>query len=308
MSCGAQTDNQGVRTAGISINVMEVQKTYSYDQTLQSKPVLSVMGESMALTDSCETVMSLVDSVITKYGFLKRGKDVSSNLKDSTFEPTNVIDIVRTDKSGVESKYLAIVDADDNRLYVLAKDGKRLKETPIADCNLAGRIISIALPAASANADTAQVAVAEPEFDIEEYLRKRKETEAKVLSMLDGCKIESAYLVDPQADKAEKIQGFSIIDKSKENPKPALVSLLCDTASYVNSNIVNNCAFMPDVAFVVEKNGQRVEFLLSFYCQAVVFYTPEEQVRRDFSPKYDEILKAVIEYFPTDNYIKHYIR
>ncbi len=297
LSCMAQQTGQ---TSIVSLKMFDAQKVITWDDNFQPRQTLTVDEFPFELGGGYESIANHLDSIVAKHGFLKKGRGLSDILSDTSFVPTNVLDVTLVDaKSDIVKNYV-VMDEHSNKLYILVKNGKKSKETPIvSDITLSRLIWSIIIP------PIPEV----PDFDAEEIKAKREVAEKYVASVLDGGEIKSAYLLDPNADKEEKIRGFSVIHCSDEIPENHLVSILSGSTSYVYSNVAKNCVFLPDVALAIEKDGQSIDVLIAFYCGTIGFYTSDFSVAKELSSKgYEEVLSSVMKFFPNDEYLKHYKR
>lgn len=86
--------------------------------------------------------------------------------------------------------------------------------------------------------------------------------------------------------------------------KDACVATLTYSKSFVKSNMVKECTFLPDVAIVFFSKGQKVTFAYSFYCDLCRFIRDEKYQELDGELIRKSVLQMAGEVFAKDRYLR----
>ncbi len=119
------------------------------------------------------------------------------------------------------------------------------------------------------------------------------------------------YLLDPMVEDTTVLRLGDIAEilSFKMDTVSERVDLLKQTLlnpkSFVHSNMVKECTFLPDVAACIYSNNGNVYFYNSFYCDLCRFYIEEKYQEIDSELIRKTILGIVCGVFPNDRYLRN---
>lgn len=116
-------------------------------------------------------------------------------------------------------------------------------------------------------------------------------------------------LLDPMSeDSLHCLQGLGeVLDMVKDTMterKDACIATLSYGKSFVKSDMVKECTFLPDIAICFYSKGQRVDFAYSFYCDLCRFIRGDKYQELDGELVRKTILQMACEVFPKDRYLR----
>lgn len=123
----------------------------------------------------------------------------------------------------------------------------------------------------------------------------------------------TVLLIDPWSDATDDwMDGYGEVLNStsaKNNElKDALYRVLANPNAFEIHEIIKDCAFMPDVAFVFHKKKGSVIVAYSFYCDVCRFSRGEKYIDFDGELVRLEILELMAKAYPKDRYIRYLIK
>jgi len=130
-----------------------------------------------------------------------------------------------------------------------------------------------------------------------------------VVEAISSWKLERIMLVDPMKNVAPSIHGCSIVavcDTVSKEQSVEIRSLLLDSDSYKQSQIVKNATFLPDYACRFVKGDEVVDVLVALYCDDIKVYHLEKEFTLDITPSHTAFASFIKQVFPNDKYIKKY--
>lgn len=299
-SCTAHaTDATSDDSDSICVIKYDVKKETHFDYSYRKLPYLHIINSTNKLTFEDNEVMCSVNNLINKYG-LSTTKTTSQNLFRDDYIPSIVVSIKKYNKESkvMASNCMIVADPEEQKLHIVkVLSNNKFKETPIIEGTDAVELVNSIkkhFPIADKDNEKDSKDIVSVDNDSQPYSELKMNTTA-------------VYLLDPNEDKKEKIHTFSIIEKSNKVGKVQdLAELIFDNKSYKHGNVVTNSTFLPDIAFLINKDNSKCDVLVSFYCNELIIYEGNNEKRLDFTPIKDKLVEWAISYFPNDEFLKKY--
>lgn len=133
--------------------------------------------------------------------------------------------------------------------------------------------------------------------------------ERQYLDVIEHCDSIRWLLLDPMSeDSLFCLQGLGepldIVKDTVAERKDACIATLSYSKSFVKSDMVKECTFLPDIAIFFYSKGQRVDFAYSFYCDLCRFIRGDKYQELDGELVRKTILQMACEVFPRDRYLR----
>lgn len=133
--------------------------------------------------------------------------------------------------------------------------------------------------------------------------------ERQYLDVIENSDSIRWFLLDPMSeDSLFCLHGLGevldIVKDTVEERKDACIATLSYGKSFVKSDMVKECTFLPDVAIFFYAKGQRVDFAYSFYCDLCRFIRGDMYQELDGELVRSTILQMACEVFPRDRYLR----
>ena len=116
------------------------------------------------------------------------------------------------------------------------------------------------------------------------------------------------YMLDPmQQDVKNGFNGFYILDKKAESDTVRIKNLMHNLLRedmFLETDIVKNCTFLPDIGFRSLKGDEFIDVMFSFYCDECKIIYGDNYIQSDCGIIRKEILAEAQKAFPKDRYIR----
>lgn len=140
---------------------------------------------------------------------------------------------------------------------------------------------------------------------------ERKESsvvESQYMNVIEHSDSVVWFLIDPMSEDSATARKLGEIlsceTDTLEERKGACVATLAYLGSFVKSNMVKECTFLPDVAINFYSHGNKITFAYSFYCDLCRFISGDIYQELDGELVRSSILKMACEVFPKDRYLR----
>lgn len=116
------------------------------------------------------------------------------------------------------------------------------------------------------------------------------------------------YILDPmQHNETNGFHGLHVLDTQKESDTVIvndLKKILLDKDSFIQTDMVKNCAFLPDLGFRIFGSDTYIDLLFAFYCNECRIIFDNNTLQYDSENIRRPILQQAKMAFPKDRYIR----
>ena len=309
-SCCAQTAGGGRHVACAVAERLDRQTALT--ATYEELPCYTAAEAGMPLdTATCDKLFTAMADEL-RLNKARRVRPRRSNLLVQGYSPTFRI-YFHSGSKGMPAgaphdrkAFTVYADMASGRYHIVECGRKRIVETPITPLggNRMSKLIKDIYSKLVAKGKAHDEAIPPGTGPDGETLR--------TLEAVAGMRVEAAYLLDPmRKDSGRKIGRSAVIDSLTAVPAALgaeVISLLSSSATYEHTDMVADCAFLPDVAWTVTDGERSFNAIVAFYCGELVICDGENTVRLRLNAERQDLLKCAISCFPTDGYLKKYVR
>lgn len=133
------------------------------------------------------------------------------------------------------------------------------------------------------------------------------------LDVINKADSLTVLLIDPWSEATEDwMDGYGEVLNRKTCKSKELKEACCNTLSnpkaFEMHEIVKDCAFMPDVAFIFHKKKTDVIVAYSFYCDICRFSQGEKYMDLDGELVRSDFLELIAKVYPKDRYVRYLIK